>query len=106
MAGSPSPVHFDDAFARSVGLPGIIVHGLCTMAMTGGAVIKTVAEGDPGGLVRLAVRFSSNVFPGSDLTTHVYGGAEDRGCRSYAFEAFSRGRRVVSNGRADIRSAR
>ena len=33
-AGDPMQIHLDDEFAKSVGLPGIIIHGLCTMAFT------------------------------------------------------------------------
>ena len=92
------PIHVDDAFAKSVGLPGIIANGLCTMAMTSQAVIKTVADGDPARLKRLAVRFSKNVFPGNDVITTIY----DAGNGAYAFEAHSNGDLVIANGRAEI----
>ena len=98
-SGDMMPIHVDDAFAQSVGLPGIIAHGLCTMAMTSQAVVKTVADGDPGRLSRLAVRFSKNVFPGDDVTTSLY----EVSPGAYAFEATSsRGDLVISNGRAEI----
>ena len=98
-SGDPMPIHLDDAFAKSVGLPGIIAHGLCTMAMTSQAVIKTVAGGDPARLRRLAVRFAKNVFPGDDVTTTIY----DLGGGQYGFEATTnRGDTVISNGRAEV----
>jgi acyl dehydratase len=98
-SGDPMPIHVDDAFAKSVGLPGIIAHGLCTMAMTSQAVIKTVADGDPSRLKRLAVRFSKNVFPGDDVTTPIY----EAGPGRYAFETHSsRGDLVISNGLAEV----
>ena len=98
-SGDMMPIHVDDNFAKSVGLPGIIAHGLCTMAMTSQAVVKTVADGDPSRLKRLAVRFSKNVFPGDDVTTRIY----EIGDGSYAFEAVSsRGDLVISNGRAEV----
>ena len=98
-SGDMMPIHVDDNFAKSVGLPGIIAHGLCTMAMTSQAVVKTVADGDPGRLARLAVRFSKNVFPGDDVTTTIY----EVSPGVYAFEATSsRGDLVISNGRAEI----
>lgn len=106
-SGDNNPIHVDEEFARAVGLPGIVVHGLCTMAMTGAAVIDTVAAGDPGRLRRLAVRFAKPVFPGSDLTTSVHdvGEKDGRGARPrrvYAFEARSRGELVISNGLAEV----
>ena len=98
-SGDPMPIHLDDDFAKSVGLPGIIAHGLCTMAMTSQAVIKTVADGDPSRLKRLAVRFSKNVFPGDDVTTTIY----EAGPGRYAFETHSsRGDLVISNGLAEV----
>ncbi|MBW3556628.1 MAG: MaoC family dehydratase N-terminal domain-containing protein [Actinobacteria bacterium] len=103
-SGDQMPIHVDEAFAKSVGLPGIIAHGLCSMAMTSQAVIKTVADGDPARLKRLAVRFSRNVFPGDDLTTTIYDlGLLPDGRHSYGFEATtSRGDTAITNGRAEI----
>ena len=89
-SGDEMPIHLDDAVAKSVGLPGIIAHGLCTMAMCSQAVIATTADGDPARLKRLAVRFASNVFPGNDVEVDVYdAGVTDSGLRAYAFEATS-----------------
>lgn len=97
-SGDDNRIHLDDEFARGVGLPGIILHGLCTMAMCSRAVIESVAGGDPTRLARLAVRFSKPVLPGSDLVTTVY--PRDG---TYAFEATSRGDRVIRDGRAELR---
>jgi acyl dehydratase len=101
-SGDQMPIHVDDAVARSVGLPGIIAHGLCTMAMTSQAVIHTVAGDDPAALKRLAVRFSKNVFPGNDVVTSIYRVGESDGRTAYAYEAHSRGDLVIANGLAEI----
>lgn len=103
-SGDEMPIHVDDSVARSVGLPGIIVHGLCTMAMTGQAVLRTVAEDDPARLRRLAVRFSEFVLPGEELVTTVYDAGADptTGHLVYAFEAHSNGRRCITHGRAEV----
>jgi acyl dehydratase len=102
-SGDPMPIHVDEDFARSVGLPGIIAHGLCTMAMCSQAVISTVAAGDPARLRRLAVRFAANVFPGNDIVCEIFRiGATDEGGTSYAFEATSKGDVVIRHGRADV----
>jgi acyl dehydratase len=102
-SGDQMPIHVDDAFAKQVGLPGIIAHGLCTMAMTSQAIIKTVADGDPARLKRLAVRFSKNVFPGDDVTTKIYEVGSEGGRKVYGFEAVtSRGDLAITNGRAEI----
>ena len=112
-SGDTMPIHTDDEVARSVGLPGIIAHGLCTMAMCSQAVLRTVADGDPARLRRLAVRFSKPVFPGDDVVTSVYdagevpatgpgAGDDDRPRRTYAFEAATANGRVVKDGRSEV----
>ncbi len=102
-SGDQMPIHVDDDFAKQVGLPGIIAHGLCTMAMTSQAVLKLAADADPARLRRLAVRFAKNVFPGNDVVTTVYRGAA---AGSFPFEAHSDGALVVSNGLAIVDSPR
>ncbi len=101
-SGDTMPIHVDENMAKAVGLPGIIAHGLCTMAMTSQAVIKTVADGDPSRIKRLAVRFSKNVFPGNDVVTTIYDAGEENGRKIYAFEAHSNGEQVIANGRAEV----
>lgn len=107
-SGDLMPIHLDEDVAKSVGLPGIIVHGLCTMAVCSQAVVRTLASGDPVRLKRLAVRFAKNVLPGNDVTVSLYdaGSAADPtggpARRVYAFEANSRGDLVISNGRAEV----
>jgi acyl dehydratase len=102
-SGDQMPIHLDDDFAKNVGLPGIIAHGLCTMAMTSQAVVQQVCGGDPSKLKRLAVRFASNVFPGNDVEVQLYdAGTTGGGRHAYAFEATSKGDVVVKNGWAEI----
>lgn len=101
-SGDQMPIHVDDAFAKAVGLPGIIAHGLCTMAMTSQAVIRTVAGGDPARLRRLAVRFAKNVFPGDDVTTTIYDGGSSDGRHRYPFEAATASATVIVNGLAEV----
>jgi acyl dehydratase len=99
-SGDDNPIHVDDAFARSVGLPGIVVHGLCTMAFCSQAAVGEMAGGDPALLRRLAVRFSRPLLPGSHLTTRLYD--LDGGRGAYGFEASSDAGTVVKDGRAEI----
>ncbi|MGH9244984.1 MAG: MaoC/PaaZ C-terminal domain-containing protein [Acidimicrobiales bacterium] len=102
-SGDRMPIHLDEDFAKSVGLPGIINHGLCTMAMCSQSVVKSVADGDPARLRRLAVRFAANVVPGNDLTVDLFAaGATTEGRRAVAFEAASAGQTVIKHGRAEI----
>lgn len=99
-SGDPVRIHLDEEAARAVGLPGIIIHGLCTMAFCGRAVIESVAGGDPRRLRRLAVRFSRPVLPGQEINVRIY----DRGSGGYGFEALNAERQaVVKDGLAELR---
>ena len=99
-SGDPVPIHLDDAAARAVGLPGIIIHGLCTMAFCGRAVIETVAGRDPTRVTRLAVKFSRPVFPGQEITVRIYGAGDG----AFGFEALNaEGQAVVKDGLAELR---
>jgi acyl dehydratase len=65
-SGDHNPIHLDDDFARSVGLPGVIAHGMLQMGIAG-----TVAAGEAGGgalLRRLRCRFAGMVVPGDTVT--------------------------------------
>ena len=101
-SGDTNPIHVDEVYAKDAGLPGIIVHGLCTMAFCARAVVETVADNDPTRLRRLAVRFSRPVRPDTDLTTTVWDLGRSGQRRVYGFEARSDGSVVVKDGRADV----
>lgn len=64
-SGDQNPLHQDDAFARSVGFPGIIAHGMFSMAHLTKAI--TDWAGDPGALKRIKVQFRAVVFMGETL---------------------------------------
>jgi acyl dehydratase len=68
-SGDHNPIHVDPDFAVKVGLPGIILQGLCTMAFVQKAVVDNACGGDPTKLKKLKVRFSRNVLPGDIVTT-------------------------------------
>ncbi|MFI6025871.1 MaoC/PaaZ C-terminal domain-containing protein [Amycolatopsis magusensis] len=97
-AGDPMPIHLDDELARMSGLPGIIAHGLCTMAFTSWAVLTELAESDVDRLRRLAVRFAKPVLPGQDLTTRIW----RAGGGSWAYETTVDGELVVKDGLAEL----
>jgi acyl dehydratase len=64
-SGDFNPIHLDDRFAQSVGLPGRILHGLYTMALLARA--QTDALGGPEHLKRLAVQFRGVALPEHEI---------------------------------------
>jgi acyl dehydratase len=74
-SGDKNPIHTSDETAKQAGLPGIILHGLCTMAFVHNAVVAFEAGGDPWKVARLAVRFHRPVLMGDGLTVQVRGPA-------------------------------
>lgn len=101
-SGDPVPIHLDEEVAEDAGLPGIIAHGLCTMAMAGWGVLAGVADSDVSRIKRFAVRFSKFVFPGDDLETRIWNAGSENGVTTYAFETVRGTDVVLSNGIAEI----
>jgi acyl dehydratase len=102
-SGDFNPIHVDENFARMAGLPGIIVHGLCTMAFTSKVMIDKLCAGDPVRLKRLRVRFTRPVLPGQVITTKVWSDGERNGRKVFAFETFNPdGRAVIKGGLAEV----
>ena len=97
-SGDHNPIHVDPEFARAAGLPGIILHGLCTMAFASRAVVQGACGGDPVRLQRLKVRFIKPVRPGDVLTTEGWraGAADDAaGVEVYGLELLNQDGEVV-----------
>ena len=63
-SGDFNPIHWNQRFATSVGLPDVIAHGMLTMATAGRVVTDWV--GDPGAVLEYGVRFSRPVVVPDD----------------------------------------
>ncbi|MFF2401568.1 MaoC family dehydratase [Streptomyces goshikiensis] len=63
-SGDFNPIHWNEKFAKEVGLPGVIAHGMFTMA----EAIRVVTDwvGDPGAVVEYGVRFTKPVVVPND----------------------------------------
>ncbi|MEX2588300.1 MAG: MaoC/PaaZ C-terminal domain-containing protein [Actinomycetota bacterium] len=103
-SGDDNPIHLDRQAARQSGFPGVIVHGMCTMAFASKVLLDNLAGGDPGRLRRLSVQFSRPVFPGQTITTRAWSVAEaGKGSKLFGFETVnSRGSAVIKEGLAEI----
>ena len=99
-SGDFNPIHIDDEFARSVGLPGRILHGLWSMAQVARA--QTEAAGGPEKLKRLSVQFRGMGLPEQEMvvTSKV---REVRDCIAVIdAEARQGDTRVVRRGEAEV----
>lgn len=102
-SGDHNPIHLDEDVARMAGLPGIINHGMCTMAIATKGAVDGLAAGDPTRVRRVAVRFSKPVLPGQELTTRFYKESESDGVTTYGFETYNPdGVAVIKNGVIEI----
>src|SRR5262245_894296 len=63
-SGDFNPIHWNDRTAIAVGLPGVIAHGMFTMALAGRAL--TTWAGDAGAIADYSVRFSKPVVVPDD----------------------------------------
>jgi acyl dehydratase len=103
-SGDFNPIHIDEAFARQVGLPGRILHGLWTMAQVARA--HTEAFGGPESLASLSVQFRGMGVIEEEITVHGTVGEVDGETAVVRSEASQAGKRIVRNGRAEIRPPR
>jgi acyl dehydratase len=65
-SGDFNPIHIDDEFAKAVGLPRNILHGLFSMGLVAKAN-TALAGGDPRALKRLSVQFRGMGFPEQEI---------------------------------------
>ena len=75
-SGDRNPIHLDDEFARSVGLPGVIAHGMLQMGLL--AVVAAQAAGGPSHLRSMSCRFAGMVVPGETVTFSAGPASEGR----------------------------
>lgn len=105
-SGDLNPIHWSDRVATSVGLPGVIAHGMLTM----GLAARTVTDwaGDPGAVVEYQVRFGRPVVvPDADAGAEVtvrgkVGAVLDGGRVRVDLTVTSGGEKVLSLARATV----
>lgn len=103
-SGDPNPIHTNEEFARMVGLPGTIAHGMLNMGILAEAVARWAGGNDQ--VVSISCRFSKPLLPGDTITCtgRVVAVDEENGVATLEVGATSdRGDTVLSNGRADVR---
>ena len=103
-SGDHNPIHQDDEVARSVGLPGVIAHGMYTMALAA----RAVAEWFPGAeLVSIGCKFTNPVVVPADrgAVVEVAGSAsESDGLTTVSLTVTSGGQKVLGMPKAVVRA--
>ena len=100
-SGDFNPIHIDEDFARQVGLPGRILHGLWSMAQVARA--HTEAFGGPEKLASLSVQFRGIGVPESEIVVRGTVREVTDAHAVVASEATQEGTRIIRNARAEIR---
>ncbi len=99
-SGDFNPIHLDDDFARDVGLPGKILHGLWTMSQVARA--HTEAAGGPGALRRLNVTFRGMGVPEHEVTVTATVAEVREGTAIVHAVAEQDGRAIIRNAEAEL----
>jgi acyl dehydratase len=100
-SGDFNPIHIDEEFARSVGLPGRILHGLWSMAQVARAM--TQAAGGPQSLERLSVQFRGMGVPEREVVVTGRVREVRAGVAVVDTEAVQDGTAIIRNAEAEIR---
>jgi acyl dehydratase len=101
-SGDFNPIHIDEEFARAVGLPGRILHGLWTMAQVARA--QTEAAGGPEKLARLAVQFRQPGVMGEEVTISSTVSAVRDDVIVVDTQAIQNGNAIIRNAQAELRA--
>lgn len=100
-SGDFNPIHWNDEYAKAVGLPGVIAHGMFSMGVAARAI--TAFAGDPAAIKRLRVRFSAMIQPGQTLTAKGEVAAVDGDRVTIRWWAEDEhGEKVLSKGEAEL----
>jgi len=108
-SGDFNPIHWNERVATEVGLPGVIAHGMLTMALAGRAVTTWVG-GDPGAISDYSVRFARPIVvpdadDGTELTvTGVARAADEAGLVQIDITAMCAGQKILAQAKATVRA--
>lgn len=96
LSGDYNPLHVDPEVALEAGLPGPILHGLCTYGIAGRVLLRQLCGDDPARMKRLDCRFTAPVLPGEALAVSIW--REEPGRAAYRVEVPARGIIAIDHG--------
>jgi acyl dehydratase len=99
-SGDFNPIHVDEEFAKTVGLPGRILHGLYSMAQVARA--QTDAAGGPQALRRLSVQFRGMGVPEHELTVTGTVREVNDGVAVVETHCEQNGKRIIRSAEAEL----
>ena len=100
-SGDYNPIHIDPEFAKAVGLPGSILHGLYSMALVARANVAA-AGGDPRSLKRLSVQFRGMGVPEQEIVVRGTVRELRDGAAVIDTEAEQAGNKIIRNSEAEV----
>jgi acyl dehydratase len=100
-SGDFNPIHIDQEFAKQVGLPSNILHGLYSMAQVARACTQA-AGGDPRSLRRLSVQFRGMGFPEQEITVSGKERESSDDAVILELQAEQGGKKIIKNAEAEL----
>ena len=99
LSGDYNPLHADPDSALAVGFEKPILHGLCSLAVAGHAILKSCCNYDASRFKSLQLRFSAPVYPGETIRTEMW---KEDGLVSFRSRVIERDIVVLNNGLAVV----
>jgi acyl dehydratase len=105
-SGDFNPIHWNDRTAQAVGLPGVIAHGMYTMALAGRALVTWA--GDPAAVLEYGVRFTKPVAvpdddEGAEVVVAGLVKAVNEGIAQVELTVTAAGEKVLAQAKAKLR---
>lgn len=101
-SGDYNPIHVDPEFAKSVGLPGNILHGLYGMGLVAKTAAQGLAGGDPRALKKLTVQFRGMGMPEQEIEVTGTVKEVDGNRVVVDLEAAQGDNRIIRNAQAEL----
>ena len=99
LSGDYNPLHASPSVAKSAGFEKPILHGLCSLAVAGHAILKSCCNYDASRFKSLQLRFSAPVYPGETIRTEMW---KEDGLVSFRSKVIERDIVVLNNGLAVV----